>query len=107
MAPQVDDVVDVLDRDRAGLNAGPARDAVPDALLGNRGRYERALLAREHLVAKTHDHELRREHLAGRKCRTDVLTAPALGAGVGVEHLLPGQVRSGAGAEADLVLRHI
>ena len=44
--------------------------------------------------------ELRRQRLAGRVGRADVLAAPALGARERVEHLLPGQVGDGAGAEA-------
>ena len=118
---QVDDVVDVLDRDRAGLDAGAACHAVPDHLVAHRAGDERgrrdggarpprlqqrrALL--EQLVAQPHDQELRRELLPGRERRTGVLAATALSAGVGVEHLLPGQVGGRAGAEAQLVLGRV
>ena len=40
-------------------------------------------------VAQVHDQELRRERLAGRVRRAHRLAAPALGAGVEVELLLP------------------
>ena len=61
----------------------------------------------EELVANAHDQELRRERLAGRIRRADVLAAAALGARHRVEHLLPGEVGDRAGAEAQcrLVLR--
>ena len=72
-------MVDVLDRDRADFDARAAGDAVPDRLLGDRGRDERrqfgagaavrlSLLSAElddrravgeHLVAQAHDHKLR------------------------------------------------
>ena len=42
VAAQVDDVVDVLDRDGALLDAGAAGDAVPDDVVGDRVRHERA-----------------------------------------------------------------
>ena len=45
-----------------------------------------------------------REQLAGLVGRADVLAAAALGAGERVEHLLPGQVGGGAGAEAQVLL---
>src|SRR4029079_10378641 len=48
-----------------------------------------------------------RELLAGRPRGADVLAATALGAGERVEHLLPGKVRHGAGAEAHLLLRTV
>ncbi len=104
MAAQVDDVIDVLDRDRARLHAGAARHAVPDGFLGHRAGNERVLGLFEHVAAQTHDHELRREQLAGRERRAGVLTAPAFGAREGVEHLLPGQVGGRPRAEAQIVL---
>ena len=116
VAAQVDDVVDVLDRDRAGLDAGAAGHAVPDDLVGDRGGDQRRELvglappassagpSREDLVAQAHDQQLRRERLAGRERRAGVLAAPALGAREGVEHLLPGQVGDRAGAEAQVLL---
>ena len=61
----------------------------------------------EDLVAQPHDQQLGREHLAGRKGRTRILAAPALGAGERVEHLLPGQVGGGPGAEADVLLGNV
>src|SRR4029079_7560423 len=83
---------------------GAARDAVPDRLLGHGARYQRGVFLGEHEIAKAHDHELGRQRLAGGPCRTSVLAAAALGAGVGVEHLLPGEVLGRAGAEAELLL---
>ena len=61
----------------------------------------------EQLVAQAHDQELRRQLLAGRPRRADVLAAAALGAREGVDHLLPGHVGDRAGAEPDLVLGHV
>ena len=113
-AAQVDDVVDVLDGDRALAHAGAARDAVPDHVLrdgaadqGRRlerlatsARRERLRPLGEELVAQVHDQELRRELLARRVGRAHVLAAPALGAGHRVDHLLPGHVGDRRGAEA-------
>jgi len=62
----------------------------------------RALL--EDLVAQAHDQQLRRQRFARRERRAGVLAATALGAGEGVEHLLPGQVGDGAGAEPQLLV---
>ena len=100
ISAEVDDVVDVLDRDRALLNAGAARHAVPDDVVRDRVRDERGELTsrerrlpfREELVANSHDQELRGERLAGRVRRADVLAAAALGARHRVEHLLPREV---------------
>jgi hypothetical protein len=58
----------------------------------------------EDLIAQPHDQQLGRQHLAGGKGRAGVLTAPALGTREGVEHLLPGQIGRGPGAEADVLL---
>ncbi len=115
VAAQVDDVVDVLDRDRAGLDAGAAGHAVPDHLVAHRAGHERAERAAgergaslgEELVADAHDEELRRERLAGRVGGAGVLAAAALGARDGVEHLLPGQVGDGARPEAELLVGQI
>ena len=101
-------MVDVLDRDRALVHAGAAGDAVPDDVVRDRVRDERRELAagerrralREELVADPHDQELRRERLAGRVRRADVLAAAALGARHRVEHLLPREVGDRAGPEA-------
>ena len=102
MAPQVHDLIDVFDRHRTDLDAGPARDAVPDRLIGDRVRDQGGLVLGEHLVAQPHDHELGRKHLAGSKRRACILAAAALGAGEGVEYLLEGQIGGAAGAEADV-----
>ena len=118
VAAQVDDVIHVLDRHRALAHARAAGHAIPDDVVGHRVRHERrrleALLAAdqprallEHLVAQRHDQQLRRQLLAGRPGGADVLAAPALGAGEGVERLLPGEVRHRAGAEAHLLLGHV
>src|SRR5581483_8982343 len=112
---QVDDVVYVLDRHGALVDAGTARDAVPDHLLGHRRVDDRRQLAAreqgrafgEDLVTHAHDHELRREQFAGGIRRTDVLAAPALGAGERVDHLLPGEVADRSGAEAHLGFGHV
>ena len=123
MASQVHDVIDVLDRHRARLDAGPAGDAIPHRLLrhrprdqgrqvrpparplagGSAGPHDRSAV-REHLIAQAHDHQFRRQELPGRERRTGILTAAALGARERVEHLLPGQVRGGPRAEADVLL---
>src|SRR5581483_5076735 len=110
VAAQVDDVVDVLDRDRALVHARAAGHAVPDHLLGDAvagdlgevaaGEQVRAL--GEQLIAHAHDHELRREQLPRRVRRADVLATAALGAREGVHHLLPREIANRAGAEADL-----
>ena len=116
LTAEVDDVVDVLDRDRAHLDARAAGDAVPDHLLGHAvaGDRRQALPARERerplgedLVAHAHDQELRREQLPGRVRRAHVLAAAALGAREAVDDLLPRQVGDGADAEADLVVGHV
>ena len=114
---QVDDVVDMLDRDRALLDACAAGHAVPDDLVRDRIRDERRRVERavsqhlrtfgEDVVAEIHDQELRRELLAGRVRRADVLAAPALGARHRVEDPLPGDVRDRARAEADLLVRRV
>ena len=114
MAAQVDDVVDVLDRDGALVYAGAAGHAVPDHLVLDGVGHERGGLEavagehlrplREDVVAQIHDEQLRRELLAGRVRGADVLAAAALGAGHRVEDPLPGQVRDGARAEAELVV---
>ena len=104
VAAQVDDVVDVLDRHRALLDARAARDAVPDDVVADGVRHERASARtpaasreqvrpfREELIAQPHDQELRRQLLARRVGGADVLAAAALGARHRVDHLLPGHV---------------
>ena len=107
-------MVDVLDRDGALVDACPARDAVPHDLVGHRARDEHRRLRPgqhpgplgEQPVAQAHDQELRRQVLARRPRRADVLAAAALGARHGVDHLLPGHVgeRPRAEPERSLVL---
>ena len=118
VAAQVDDVVDVLDRHRALLHAGAAGDAIPDDVVADGVRDERGRLERlsplrrgeevrplgEQLVAQAHDQELRRELLARRVRRADVLAAAALGARHRVDHLLPRHVGDRGRAEAHLGL---
>ena len=103
---QVDDVVDVLDRDRAGLDARAARHAIPHALGRHRVRHERCVvvLLGEHRISEPHDHELRGEDLAGGVRGAGVLAAAALGARERVEHLLPGEVGCFSCAEAEVLL---
>ena len=115
MAAEVDDVVDVLDRDGAFVDTRAARHAVPDDVVGDCVRDERRRLVarvREHLrplgedvVAQVHDQELRRELLARRVGRADVLTAPALRARHRVEDPFPRHVGDGAGAETKVLVR--
>jgi hypothetical protein len=114
----VDDVVDVLDADRAFAHAGAAGHAVPDHVLAHRVGDERQGGVRptaprrrqevravgEDLVAQAHDQELRRQLLAGGEGRTDVLAAPALGARQGVDDLFPGHVGDGGRAEPQVLL---
>ena len=118
VAAQVDDVVDLLDVDRALAHARAAGDAVPDALLGHRragdrrplvgpvglARGERLRPLREQVVAHAHDQELGRQHLVGRVGGAGVLAAPALRARERVHHLLPREVLDGPDAEAQLLL---
>jgi hypothetical protein len=86
------------------VHARAARDAIPDHLLRHGRRNDRIVVLREHLVADAHDHELRREDLAGRERRTRVLAATALGAREAIQHLFERQVLGGADAEAELLL---
>src|SRR6266542_3618733 len=115
VAAHVDDLVDVLDRDRALLDAGRARRAGPQ-LVGLRGelmRRRRARrggvaqelipLAQEEVAQVQHD-LLRIERLAGRERRAVVGTPAALGAGVTVEVLLPREVAQGRGPEGLAIL---
>ena len=106
VAAHVDDGVDVLDVDRALLDAGPARRARPEHVVGDDLGHEglRGSFA-EQLVAQVHDDELGRERLARVPGRALALAAPALGAGHEVQELLPGEVLDPAGAE-DRVLVH-
>ena len=117
MAAQVDDVIDVLDRDRALVHARAAGDAIPDDVVGDgvRGRAgsrrsarvgEQARPLREELVTEAHDEQLRRQLLARRVGGADVLAAAALGARHRVDHLLPGHVGDRVGAEAHLLVGH-
>ena len=130
VATHVEDVVDVLDVDRALLDAGAAGGAGPEhvrvddtVLLGGadqrtlvRGEGQHVqplegvrvadLLAhavgaatglqvrrlRVHVIAKTHDEQLRRQRLAGVPGGALRLATPALGAGGEVEQALPGEV---------------
>jgi hypothetical protein len=112
MAAQVDDVVDVLDRDRALVDAGAARDAVPDDLVGHGVRDERRRLGPvqdertfgEELVAEPHDEELRRERLARVPGGAYVLAAAAFRARHRVQRLLPREVGDRTRAKAKLRL---
>ena len=127
VAAHVDDVVDVLDVDRALLDAGAAVGAGPqhvgvdDARRGGvadqrplRPRLQHVLVevrrapprwpactgALEGVVAQLHDQHLGRQRLAGVPGRALGLAAAALGAGGEVEEALPGEVLDLAPAEA-------
>ena len=126
VAAQLHDGVDVLDVDRALLDAGPAGGAGPehvgpdhvlDQVLGEHRRVvavrvlgvglaeqERGLL--EQVVAQVGDDQLGRERLARVPGRALVLAAAALGAGGHVQQLLEVQVLDLAGAE-DVLLGHL
>ena len=115
VAAQVDDVVDVLDRHRAFVDARPAGDAVPHHLLRHAVPDDRRQLSAgeqvrafgQQLVANAHDQQLRRQELASRVCRADVLAAAALRARERVDHLLPRQVADRPDAEAHLLVGHV
>ena len=102
-------MVDVLDCHRALLHARAARHAVPDDVVADGVRNERRhrerlvpeqlRALREQLVAEPHDQELRRELLARRIGRADVLATSALGARHRVDHLLPRHVGDRRGPE--------
>src|SRR5919106_4700789 len=126
VAAQLHDGVDVLDVDRALLDAGPAGGARPehvgpdhllDQVAVEHGRVvaagvvpvglaeqERGLL--EQVVAQVGDDQLGRERLAGVPGRALVLAAAALGAGGQVEQLLEVEVLDLAGDE-DVLLGHL
>ena len=111
LAAQIDDVVDVLDRHRAGLDAGAAGDAVPDHLVADR----RCRHERRQPVARP---RARAGPSAKTWSRSPMISSfgesalPVANAGQAswqrphsvqenaVEHLLPGQVGDRAGAEA-------
>ena len=120
VAPQPDDLVDVLDDHRAGLDAGTAGHAVPDRVVRDRGVHDRRRQAgrvgsgvvevvgvaddrrvRDEVdpvlgvhghLPDAHDERLGVEWLAGRIGRAGVLAAAALGAGEPVEEVLPAEV---------------
>ena len=120
VAAHVDDVVDVLDVDRALVHAGAARRARPQHVrvdhavrrpLHDLGADQRSLelLDRglgglagvagqdrrsggQRVVAQVHDQQLRGERLLGVPRRALRLAATALGAGLEVEQALPGEV---------------
>src|SRR5712691_13187068 len=104
VAPQVDDVVDVLDADRAFLLARAARDAVPHDVVGHRVRHKWRWGPAQELIPNRHDQELRRELLAGIESWTHVLAPAAFGAGHRVDHLLPGEVGGRGGPVPDLIV---
>ena len=126
VAAEPDDLVDVLDQDGAGLDAGAAGHAVPDRVVGDRRVHDRdregrgrdpssrpyvsrtsgavrdevesALRVHGH-VADAHDHRPRVQRLAGRVRRAGLGAAAALGAGEPVEEVLPAEVGDRAHAE--------
>ena len=117
VAAHVDDGVDVLDVDRALLDARPAGGAGPQHVgIDDRGDQVLHLDAgrpvlghdpvgrREQVVPQVHDEQLGGEGLAGVPGRALGLAPAALGAGGHVEELLPREVLDAAGAEDHLVL---
>ena len=118
--PEPDDLVDVLDQHRAGLDAGAARDAIPDGIERDRviddrlchrlGRrvgvvepvglaHDRrvrdqvdAVLGFDRHIPDAHDEGLRVERLPGIPGGTGLLAPPALRAGEAIEEVLPAQV---------------
>ena len=90
---------------RVGASALAAAAAVaavgvrPRASDGWAGGADQAGRGLEEVVAQPHDEQLRGQGLAGVPRRAHRLAPPALGAGEGVEQLLPGQVLDVAGAE--------
>ena len=120
VAAQPDDLVDVLDEDRAGLHARPARHAVPDRVVrdgrvhdgpgeGDRRRmgvveavglaHDRrvrdqvdAVLGLDRHLPDAHDEGLGVERLAGVPGRAGLLAAAAFGAGEPVEEVLPAEI---------------
>ena len=115
---QPDDLVDVLDEHRAGLDARAAGDAVPDGVVrdrvvddrgehrllvdrvgqaerGRRGRVRderEAVLGLDRHVPDAHDEVLRVERLARVPGRAGLLAAAALGAREAVEQVVPAEV---------------
>ncbi len=104
VAPEVDDVVDVLDADRAFLLARAAGDAVPHDVVGHGVRHKWRWGPAQELIPKCHDQELRRELLAGIESWTHILAPAAFGAGHRVDHLLPGEVGGRGGPVPDLIV---
>ena len=115
LPPHVDDLVDVLDRHGAGLNAGRTRRARPELfgfgfqVVGRWRRFrfgvaEDLRAVAEELIADVEDDLLRIEEFSGRECRAVVRAAPALRAGVAIEELLPRKVANGCRAEGLLIL---
>ena len=90
--------------DSSGTASGHQRTRARAAAVAPAARGHDRPAVGEHLVAQAHDHQLGRQHLAGGERRARILAAAALGAGEGVEHLLPGQLGRVAGAEADVLL---
>ena len=102
---QVDDVVDVLDADRALAHACAACHAIPHDIVDDGVRHNRGPCFAQQVVAHRHHQQLGRQGLAGVVCGADFLAPAALGARHRVEHLLPGHVRVPCGTEAHLSLR--
>ena len=121
VATQADDLVDVLDEHRAGLDAGATGHAVPHRVVRDRGVDDaevvaavaprcvrrldpgderQARLGFDRHLAHAHDHRLGVERLARGPGRACVLAAPALGAREPVEQVLPAEVRDGLDPEA-------
>ncbi len=104
IAPRVDDLGHLLDRHRASLDAGTARRALPHGFdrQGRRGADKglgeiAARVVREALQVE--NDVARREHLADPIGRADGRAAAALGAGVEIEQVFPGEAGQGVDAQ--------
>ncbi len=99
-APQVDDLVDVFDQQRTFFFAGAAGSAGPDFVFRVNAADQGMTVVRlaedgkmlEGVVARLGRQKSWRQRTPCRVCRTIVGTASAIGAGIEVQHVLPGEV---------------
>ena len=101
-APQIDDLVDVLDQQRAFFLASAAGRARPDFVFGINAACCRSVACRcsrcqnrimlEGVIPGLDGEEPWRQRPPHRVGGTVVRTATAIGAGIEVEHVLPGEI---------------